>query len=207
MVFSKGKRDKFSELLVKITGNLEKTTRFCVEHTIANHHDLQLFLETVKDYENQGDEYIHIITKELNQTFITPIDREDILELAIQLDDVLDGLEHIGAMLEMYSVVELTEHMKKFIQTIHQCAIEISQAIECLSSKKLQDISTYSLRIKEHESNSDNLLRVAVKNLFAGVKDPIKIIQHKDIYEALEGIVDDCRKVANILDSIAMKNA
>lgn len=207
MVFSKGKKDKFSELLLKITDNLQQTTKYCLQQKITNHHELQLFLETVKEYETTGDSFIHIITKELNSTFITPIDREDILQLAVDLDDILDGIEHIAALLEMYSVTNLTDHMKKFIDIIHQCSIEISHAIECLSQKKLQEISPYSLKIKELESNSDNLLRLAVKNLFAVVKDPIKIIQHKDIYESLEGIVDDCRKVSNTLDSIVMKNA
>ncbi|PGT79246.1 DUF47 domain-containing protein [Bacillus sp. AFS040349] len=207
MVFSKGKRDKFSELLLKMTDNLQSTTQYCIEQNISNHHELQIFLEAIKEYESTGDELIQTITRELNQTFITPIDREDILQLAIDIDDVLDGIEHTAALFEMYSVTNVTEHMKKFVNINHQCAVEISLAITCLSQRKLQAISPYSLKLKEHEANSDNLLRTAVKNLFATVKDPIKIIQYKDIYESLEGIVDSCRKVANTLDSIVMKNA
>lgn len=207
MVFSKGKIDKFSELLLKITSNLQDSTKFCVDHTISNHHELQIFLEKVKEYESAGDELIHSITRELNQTFITPIDREDILQLALHIDDVLDGIEHIAGLLEMYSVTYLTEQMKKFLQINHQCAVEIAEAVTLLSLKKLQSIPAYSLKLKEHEANGNNLLRTAVKNLFAHVKDPIKIIQYKDIYESLDGIVDSCRKVANTLDSIVMKNA
>lgn len=207
MMFSKGKKDKFSELLLNITSNLQETTKFCVEQKIANHHDLQIFLEHVKEYESAGDELIQRITIELNQTFITPIDREDILQLALHIDDVLDGIEQVAALLEMYSVTSLTDHMKKFLQINHQCSIEISEAVTLLSLKKLQSIPAYALKLKEHETNSDNLLRTAVKNLFANVKDPIKIIQFKDIYESLESIVDSCRKVANTLDSIVMKNA
>ncbi len=207
MMFSKGKKDKFSELLLSMTSNLQETTYFCVEKTISNHHELQLFLENVKEYESTGDELIQKITKELNQTFITPIDREDILQLALHIDDVLDGIEHTAALLEMYSVTSMTEQMKTFFRINHQCATEITEAITLLSLKKLQSIPVHSSALKEHESNSDNLLRTALKNLFATEKDPIKIIQYKDIYESLEGIVDSCRKVANTLDSIVMKNA
>lgn len=207
MVFSKGKKDKFSELLIQMTDNLKLTTKYCLEQNISNHHELQIFLEAVKEYESVGDELIQRITKELNSTFITPIDREDMLQLAIHIDDVLDGIEHTAAMLEMYSVTHLTDHMKKFLSINHQCADEISQAITCLSQKKLQAISPYSSKLKEHEAHGDNLLRTAIKNLFATVKDPIKIIQYKDIYESLEGISDSCRKVANTLDTIVMKNA
>lgn len=207
MMFSKGKKDKFSELLLSITSNLQETTYFCVEKPVSNHHELQLFLENVKEYESTGDELIQKITKELNQTFITPIDREDMLQLALHIDDVLDGIEHIAGLLEMYSVTSLTDQMKKFFRINHQCASEISEAITLLSLKKLQAIPVHSSALKEHEANSDNLLRTALKNLFATEKDPIKIIQYKDIYESLEGIVDSCRKVANTLDSIVMKNA
>lgn len=207
MMFSKGKKDKFSELLLSITSNLQETTYFCVEKPISNHHELHLFLENVKEYESTGDELIQNITKELNQTFITPIDREDILQLALYIDDVLDGIEHTAALLEMYSVTNLTDQMKKFFRINHQCATEISEAITLLSLKKLPSIPVHSSALKEHEANSDNLLRTALKNLFASEKDPIKIIQYKDIYESLESIVDSCRKVANTLDSIVMKNA
>ncbi|WP_368657933.1 DUF47 domain-containing protein [Metabacillus halosaccharovorans] len=207
MRFSKGKKDKFSELLLNITSNLQETTKFCVEQDISNHHELQIFLENVKEYESAGDEFISSITKELNQTFITPIDREDILQLALHIDDVLDGIEHVAALLEMYSVTSLTEQMKKFLSINYQCATEIFEAVALLSVKKLQSIPAHSLKLKEHETNSDNLLRTAVKNLFATEKDPIKIIQYKEIYESLEGIVDSCRKVAITLDSIVMKNA
>jgi predicted phosphate transport protein (TIGR00153 family) len=207
MVFSRGKKDKFSEILVQITDNLQETAQFFLDQDISNHHELQVFLETIKEHELIGDTFVHTIIKELNETFITPIDREDILQLAVNLDDVLDGIEHIAGLLEMYSVTKPTDQMKKFVQKIYECSIEISGAIDYLSQKKLTAIAPYSQKIKEIEDHTDNLLRIAVKNLFATVKDPIKIIQYKEIYEALEGIVDDCRSVANTLDSIIMKNA
>jgi uncharacterized protein len=207
MFFLRGKKDKFSMLLLQITGNLQATTQFFLDHEISNQHELHIFLETIKKYETVGDTFVETLMKELNQTFITPIEREDILQLAVDLDDVLDDIEHVAGLFEMYSVTNPTEQMKKFVQKIHECSIEISSAIDCLSKKKLPAITPYALKIKELESNTDNLLRTAIKNLFANVKDPIKIIQYKEIYEALEGIVNDCRKVAITLESIIMKNA
>lgn len=206
-MFSKGKKDKFTLLLTDISENLRVASQFFLDHKISNPHDLKVFFETIKEYENKGDSIVHTMIKELNQAFITPIEREDLLQLTMVLDDVLDGIEEAAALLEMYSVVEPTDHMKKFVQNIHKCSLEIAEAIELLSNKKLSAISPHSVKIKEYESNCDNLLRTAVKNLFATEKDPIKIIQYKEIYETLEEIADSCQDVANTLDSIIMKNA
>ncbi|MBO1513991.1 DUF47 domain-containing protein [Metabacillus bambusae] len=207
MFFSRGKKDKFSSLLLQMTDNLQSATTFFLAQDISSNQGLQLLLKTIKEYEVNGDKYVETITKELSHTYITSIEREDLLQLAVYLDDVLDGMEHTAGLLEMYSVTKTTEHMKKFSQKIHDCSIEISSAVNLLSRKKLLSITPYSLKIKELESDTNNLLRMSIKNLFATMKDPIMIIQYKEIYESLEDIVNDCCKFAKTLDTIIMKNA
>jgi uncharacterized protein len=95
----------------------------------------------------------------------------------------------------------------KFVHLINESAKEISICIDLLSQKKLLDMRTHLIKIKEYESNCDNLQRLSVKHLFATEKDTIKIIQYKEIYETLEEIADSCQGVANTLESIIMKNA
>jgi uncharacterized protein Yka (UPF0111/DUF47 family) len=207
MVLFWGKKDKFSELLLQMSDNLQSATTFFLAQDISSNQGLQLLFKTIKEYEVNGDRYVETITKELSHTYITSIEREDLLQLAVYLDDVLDGMEHTAGLLEMYSVTMTTEHMKKFAQKIHDCSIEISSAINLLSRKKLLSITPYSLKIKELESDTNNLLRMSIKNLFATMKDPIMIIQYKEIYESLEDIVNDCCKVSKTLDTIIMKNA
>ncbi|MCD7035923.1 DUF47 domain-containing protein [Metabacillus sp. GX 13764] len=207
MVFAR-KKDRFFELLIDIAENTKTASQYFMDFEIKNAHDLKTFFETVKEYESIGDDYVHTIITDLNKAFITPIEREDILQLSMVLDDVLDGFEQSAALFEMYSVTSPTDHMKKFVGMLHQCTLEISAAIELLSNKKLTEIRKHAIKIKEYETNCDNLLRTAVKNLFATEKEnPIKIIQYKEIYETLEEIADSCQGVANSLETIIMKNA
>ncbi|WP_299093677.1 DUF47 family protein [uncultured Metabacillus sp.] len=207
MVLFRGKKDKFSILLLQMTANLQAATQFFLEKEITNHTDLQELVAAIEKYEKAGDEYVETIMKELNHSFITAIDREDILQLVVCLDNVLDGMEHYAGLLDMYAITKPTEQMKKFVQKIHESAIEISHAVELLSRRKLTAMTPYSAKIKELEANTNNLLRMSIKQLFATTRDPIKIIQCKEVYESLEGIVNECRSVANTLDSIIMKNA
>jgi predicted phosphate transport protein (TIGR00153 family) len=206
MVF-KSKKDKFSEMLSNVSKNLKESAQFFVEYKIKNASDLKEFSMKMKEYETKGDTHIHEIIMELNNAFITPIEREDILQLAMSMDDVLDGLEHCAALFEMYSVTEADEYMIKFGEEINACAIEIAESIELMSNKKLLDIRTNAIKIKDHESTCDDIRRHSIKHLFSKEKDPIKIIQYKEIYENLEEIADSCQGVANVLETIIMKNA
>lgn len=204
MVFKK--KDKFMELLMNIAANLKESADYFTDFQIKNVSDLKVLSETMKEYENKGDSFVHETTQGLNQAFITPIDREDILQLAMSMDDVLDGIESCAALFEMYSVIESDEYMEKFIDSIRNCTIEIEKAIELLEMKKLPPIREHAIKIKDYESKCDGVLRQSIKNLFTVEKDPIRIIQYKEIYETLEGIADYCQDVANTLETIIMKN-
>ncbi|MDQ0244458.1 putative phosphate transport protein (TIGR00153 family) [Bacillus fengqiuensis] len=206
MIFSP-KKDVFFEMLSKISANLKESSQFFMDYKINNASDLKEFSGVMKEYETKGDTYIHELIVALNKTFITPIEREDILQLAMKMDDVLDGLEQWVARLEMYSITDIDEYMIKFFAHIHQSSIEIAKAIDLLASKRLLDIRPHAIQIKDFESRCDELLRTSIKNLFVVEKDPIKIIQVKELYEMLEGIADSCEDVANTLETIIMRNA
>ncbi|MEH7072499.1 DUF47 domain-containing protein [Neobacillus drentensis] len=201
------KNDKFSVLLSNISANLKESANFFTEYKLKNISDLKIFSEKMKDYETKGDSFVHEIIKELNDTFITPIEREDLLHLAMSMDDVLDGLEGCAALFEMYSITHADEFMTKFVDAIQGSVHEIDKAVALLSNKKLQQIREHAIKIKDFESNCDNILRQSIKNLFTVEKDPIRIIQYKEIYENLEDIADYCQSVANTLETIIMKNA
>lgn len=206
MVF-KSKKDKFSVMLLNISSNLKESSDYFADYKLKNISDLKIFSDTMKQYETTGDDFVHEVIKELNNAFITPIEREDILMLAMTMDDVLDGLEHCSALFEMYSIVNANEYMLKFVDEIRNAAHEIDRAVELLTIKKLNDIRPIAIKIKEHESSCDTLHRQSVKHLFLSEKDPIRIIQYKEIYENLEEIADYCQSVANTLETIVMKNS
>ena len=201
------KNDKFSVLLNNISANLKESANFFTEYKLKNVSDLKIFSEKMKELETKGDSYVHEVIKELNDAFITPIEREDILHLAMSMDDVLDGLEGCSALFEMYSITSADEFMVKFVEAIQGSVHEIDKAVVLLSNKKLAQIREHAIKIKDFESKCDNILRQSIKNLFTVEKDPVRIIQYKEIYENLEDIADYCQTVANTLETIIMKNA
>ncbi len=205
MVFKK--QDKFNKLLSDIAINLKEGAMYFADYKLNNISDLKVFSEKMKEYETKGDTLVHETIKELNNAFITPIEREDILHLAMAMDDVLDGFEQTADLFEMYSIINADEFMLKFVEAIQQSAVEIEKSVELLSSKKLLKIRDHAIKIKDLESKCDGVLRQSIKHLFSVEKDPIRIIQKKEIYENLEEIADSCQTVANAFETIIMKNA
>jgi uncharacterized protein Yka (UPF0111/DUF47 family) len=201
------KKDKFAVYLGNIATNLKESANYFADYKLNNVSDLKIFSEKMKDYENKGDDMVHEVIKDLHNAFITYIEREDILTLTMSMDDVLDGLEHTAALFEMYSIINADEYMLRFVDAIRSCAAEIETSVEMLANKKLQNMREHAIIIKELESKCDGILRESITNLFANEKDPIRIIQYKEIYEELENIADFCQVVANTLESIIMKNA
>lgn len=169
--------------------------------------DVATFAKTMKEYESQCDKYTHTILKELNKTFITPIEREDIMALTTSLDDVLDGIEACASRFEMYNVRESDEYITKFGEILVRCAHEIKKAIYLLTQKKLLAIREMNIELNELENRADDLLRVCIKDLFANVTDPIELMKRKELYEMLEETTDFCEDVANTLESIIMRNS
>jgi len=201
------KKDKFGLLLHNISSNLKEATTYFSDYKLNNVSDLKIFSEKMKEYETKGDTYVHEVIKELNNAFITPIEREDILALTMTMDDVLDGLEHTAALFEMYSITNADDFMLQFVDAIKNCAFEIQDSIDLLTNKKLPQIRDHAIKIKDYESKCDGIQRQSIKHLFSVEKDPIRIIQYKEIYENLEDIADYCQNVANTLETIIMKNA
>ena len=173
---------------------------------VPNLKDLTAFARAMKEYESKCDGYVHKILIELNKTFITPIDRDDILKLTGSLDDVLDGIEALASRFEMYQISEPDEYITLFADNLVRCSHQIRKAILLLSDKKMLAIREHAIAINELENQADDLLRVSVKTLFANVKDPIELIKRKEIYERLEQTTDYCEDVANMLETIIMRN-
>ncbi|CAH1212980.1 hypothetical protein PAECIP111893_03604 [Paenibacillus plantiphilus] len=177
------------------------------EQNVSKIDDVTQFAKTMKEYETKCDRHVHTILTELNKTFITPIEREDIMALTTSLDDVLDGIEACASRFEMYDVREPDEYIQLFADNILRCAQQIKKAIYLLSEKKLLAIREPAIHINELENQADDLLRVCVKSLFAKENDPIELIKRKEIYERLEQTTDYCEDVANTLETIIMRNS
>lgn len=158
----------------------------------------------LRDLEHQGDETTHRINQELNRTFITPFDREDIYALAGAVDDVIDLAEETADTIVLDRVERITDAAREMGTILVQIGQELVQAFEKLESRK--DMSEHWVRIHDLENQGDRVTRGAIAELFT-LDDPIYIIKWKDVYSLLEKTVDRTEDVANILEAVTIKNA
>lgn len=200
------KKDIFFKTLEDMADTLVEATEYFAKG-VADLSNVSAFAKHMKELESKCDQYTHTILKELNKTFITPIEREDIMALTTSLDDVLDGIEACASRFEMYNIREKDEYITLFADVIVRSAQQIKNAIYLLTQKKLLAIREHCIAINELENQGDDLLRVSITTLFANVKDPIELIKRKEIYERLEQTTDYCEDVANMLESIIMRNS
>ncbi|EGQ2780027.1 DUF47 domain-containing protein, partial [Staphylococcus pseudintermedius] len=147
------KKDKFMERLEDMIFNLDRAAIEFGKMDFNTHLDLRAYADNVKTYESHGDELMHQVITDLNQTFITPIEREDIMSLCNAIDDVLDAMEETSAMFEMYSIEYTDEYMLEFVDNIQKAIGEMKLAIGLMTEKKLSHMRVHSINIKEYETN------------------------------------------------------
>jgi predicted phosphate transport protein (TIGR00153 family) len=155
--------------------------------------------------EQEGDRITHDIIQRLNQTFVTPIDREDILELASGLDDIVDFTEEVADYLGLYKIEAPMEQAQVLARILMQACRQVSEAMPRLRTFK--DISHYTVEINRLENDGDRTVREAIASLFDNGIDPMVVIRWKDLFERLEEAIDATERVANILEGIVIKNA
>lgn len=202
------KKDIFFKTLEEMADLIQEAVdRFADGVSGGELADVPAFAKEMKSFEHRGDQFAHLILTELNKTFITPIEREDIMALTKLLDDVLDGIEACTSRFDMYHISTPDAYIRKFGDVLRRSALEIKAAIYLLTQKKLLAIQTHCVKLNELENEGDDLMRQGIKHLFQNVKDPIELIKLKDMYERLEETTDSCEDVANILQSIIMRNS
>ncbi len=159
----------------------------------------------IKDVEHIGDEITHDIARRLNQTFITPIDREDIHALASAIDDILDLVHAVADRFVVYKVATPTETALKLADILYRASVAVGGGVERLG-QPLANINECCKDINTLENEADRVTRDAISALFEAEKDPILVIKWKEIYENFEEGTDRCEDVADILERIALKH-
>ena len=157
--------------------------------------------------EHKGDQITHDIYLQLNSTFITPMDPEEISKLASSLDEVLDYIDGATEKMFYYNIESTDSHMIELAKLIHMSSIEIESAVKAIRSiKDPRYIEERCIEVNRLENLADDVLANAVTELFK-TTDAITIIKLKDIYEHLETATDNCEDVANILSDIAIRHS
>ena len=197
------KETRFFELFEAHAAKVLEAAR-ALHELAQNYERIEEKARHIKVLETQGDHVTHDIIDKLNRTFITPLDREDIHALASALDDVLDNIEGVSSRLSLFKIEAVTPETRQLTSIIEQACAGIVEAIRHLSDpKKIQE---YLIQINHLENEADHISRTTTARLFQEETDFRELIKWKEIYGRLEATTDDCEDVANILESIVVKN-
>ena len=175
-----------------------------LEKLLTNFTDVDNKARDIHAIEHYGDKLTHQIMKELNGTFVTPLDREDIVGLASKLDDVTDVCHDVAEMVVLYKVRSIRPLAVQQAKVLVAAAEHLVTALKVLD--KLDGLETHWIKIHTLENEGDTLFRTAVGNLFAETTDPVEIIKWKDLHGLIEVAIDRCEDVANIVETIVVKH-
>ncbi|HLG44545.1 MAG TPA: DUF47 family protein [Nitrospirales bacterium] len=194
----------FFEMFNEAARNMVTGSRLLKE-MMESYHDVERHAREIKRVESAGDAITHTIIRKLNQTFITPIDREDIYALASDIDDVLDLVEATADRMVVFKIEKPTHEAIELADIIYRSCEELGAGIAQLG--KVTDLTACFVKVNSLENEADRITRDAIARLFEGERDPIMVIKWKEIYESLEEGTDRCEDVANILERILLKHA
>ena len=201
-VLAPGDRE-FFDLFEEAGGNILRAAGL-LEELLRDFPERNDLARDILICEQDGDRITHDIIQRLNQTFVTPIDREDIYALASALDDVVDYTEEVSDFLSLYRIEAPMVQAQQLASILHHSCRAVAEAIPRLRTFK--DINHYTVEINRYENEGDRVLREALASLFEAGIDPMLVIRWKDIFERLEDAVDATEKVSNILEGIVIKN-
>ena len=158
----------------------------------------------IKEVEHQCDFLTHEIIQRLNKTFVTPIDREDIHELARTFDDVMDAIDSAAALIPLYRIDKIRPGARELTAVILKQTDELRAAVEALENRK--GVLERAIEINRLENEADRIHKHAISQLFDEEKDPITVIKWKEILDVLEEATDACEDVANLLENVVVKH-
>ncbi len=164
--------------------------------------------DRLREIEHEADITCHDIYEKLNRTFVTPFDREDIRELASELDTITDLIESVGQRMYLYQIETSTPDLIQLTDILWQATENVRKAIKELQNpEKTRHTMDYCIEINRLENAGDHALGVAIGKLFQGKPDPLEVMKWKEIYETIEEAIDKCEDVAHTLETILIKQA
>ena len=199
------REEKFYHLFQKQVGIISEAARLLLDGVRSGNSRLAGAATEISVLEHKGDEVIHEIFTRLNQTFITPIDPEDIHNTSSALDNVLDGIEDTSHRLVSYKIDPIPPNMIVLAEAVASCATALKNAFDAL--EKGGPIMEHCIEINRLENEADRIGRSAVVDLFNKEKDPITLIKLKEVYEFFEATIDSCEDVADVLQGVVVKNS
>ena len=202
------REDKFYNYFQRASQNLVETAELLKKFYISSGKERHELVRLIQDKEHVGDTITHEIFFELNKTFITPIDREDIHILASALDDILDFINGAATRFSLYKIKDCPKDAVKLIDILHSSISELANGIKLMKNlDQPEQLRNVLKKVNEYENEADNVFEKAVADLIEFEKDPIQVIKIKEIYVGLETATDKCEDAANVLEGLLIKHA
>ena len=195
---------KFFDLFADVASNVTDGARLLTA-ILEDFNNIEVRVDKLKEIEHKGDDLTHSIMTKLNQTFITPFDREDIHRLASALDDVLDFVNAAGQRLLLYKIRSAPASASELAKLIVRQSEELNKAVILL--EKTQGVMEHCVEVNRLEDEADRVCREAIGRLFDHEKDAIQLIKMKELYEVLELATDKAEDAANVLEAVVLKSA
>ncbi len=195
---------EFFDLFEESASNLVRAAEL-LDDMLGDFPERKELAREIKAVENDGDRVTHDILQRLNQTFVTPIEREDIIQLASALDDVVDFTEESADLLVLYKIEAPMDQAQVLASILLDACRQIVLGMPQLRS--FGSISQFVVEIHRLENEGDRVAREAVASLFETGIDPMVVIRWKDIFDRLEDAIDATERVADVLEGIVIKNA
>jgi predicted phosphate transport protein (TIGR00153 family) len=197
--------EAFFGLFTESAENL-RTAAELLQDLIGDYRDIELKAQKIADREHEGDEVTHAIIRLLNTTFVTPMDREDIYQLATALDDVMDAIEAVSDLFVLHRIEAPLPEMKAQIDVLVLAARQTEQALATLPNMRRERLEPYWIEINRLENEGDRLYRRAIADLFSGEHRAMDVLKWKEVIENLEEALDGLENVANIIESTVLKH-
>ena len=200
----RGSDREFFDLFEQAGTNIVRTAEL-LDEMLARYPESADLAADIRACEHEGDHITHDVIKRLNQTFVTPIDREDILQLTSALDDIVDYIEEVADYLGLYKIEAPMAQAQRLASVLRDATRQIAVAIPLI--RTFTDINDHMVEVHRLENEGDRIVREAIASLFESGIDPMVVIRWKDIFERLENAIDATERAAFILEGIVIKNA
>ena len=189
----------FSDLAKRITAAAK-----LLDQMFADPQNLRMHAAAIKDLEHEADVLTHTVIDRIHRVFVTPFDREDIHQLVQELDDVIDMIDGAARRAVMFGINESQPGVLELTAILVKATESIEWAVGSMRQPKIVEMR--SREIKKLEEDGDTIYNQSVAALFQGTPDPLQVIKWKELYDTIERALDQCEDVANVLESISIKN-
>jgi len=200
----RGSDREFFDLFERAGMNIVRAAEL-LDEMLARYPETADLARDILACEHDGDRLTHDVINRLNQTFVTPIDREDILQLASALDDIVDYTEEVADYLGLYKIEAPMSQAQRLAGVLRDATRQLAAAIRLI--RDFKDIADHMVEVHRLENEGDRITREAIASLFETGIDPMVVIRWKDIFERLENAIDSTERAAFILEGIVIKNS